>query len=259
MTDEQPNTLSTDVTASDAETVSAGSDEQSGQESSKAPNWWDRLTGRLRGESQEAEHDGEDPSRDGKAPKPLTLTEEELERKVQSETDRREAKRLQEYRAQQKRELRDKDPWAYAEEERKAEQVQQSTGQLESFLAGIGSEHDRVSIDPVIEILPEAERKRILSLENAGRGLEGRKLVVTEALKALEKHWKAEGEKAAEGKLRRNPAFRKQILAETRGGSVEPELLPASGISSSDADKTVSSLLRTYYDLPAPSSHNNAG
>jgi hypothetical protein len=49
------------------------------------------------------------------------------------------------------------------------------------------------------------------------------------------------------------------VLSEARGGSIEPELLPASGASSTDADKTVSSLLRTYYDLPAPSSHSNAG
>jgi hypothetical protein len=205
--------------------------------------------GRRNGGAEETEHDGGDSSQAGKSTqRPLTLTEDELQRRIQAETDRRESKRLQEARVQQRRELRDKDPWAYAEEERKAEQVQHSTGQLEQFLAGIGTEHDRVSIDPVIEVLPRAERERILKLENAGRGLEGRKLVVTEALKALEKHWKAEGEKAAEGKLRRNPAFRKQVLSEARGGVVEPELLSAAS-GSSDADKTVSDLLRNRYGI----------
>jgi hypothetical protein len=93
-----------------------------------------------------------------------------------------------------------------------------------------------------------------MKLEGAGTGLEGRKLVVGEALKALEKHWKAEGEREAEAKLRRNPAFRKQVLGESRGTAVEPELLPA--FSGSATDRKVSDILRGYYGLGGR--HNNA-
>jgi hypothetical protein len=111
----------------------------------------------------------------------------------------------------------------------------------------LGVEHDRVTVDPIFFALPKAEQERILKLEGAGKGLDGRKLVVSESLKALEKHWKAEGAKDAETRLRRNPAFRKQVLSELRGQTPEPEMLPSG--SASEADKTVSSLLREYYRL----------
>ena len=151
------------------------------------------------------------------ASKPLSLTQEELDRRVQAETDRREAKRAAQQQAQQRKQLRDSDPWAYVEEERKAEQAAESNQSVASWFQGLSSEHDRVAIDPLIETLPQAERERILKMEGAGQGLKGRKLVVTEAMKSLEKHWKAEGEKQAERKLRSNPAFRKQILVRAEG------------------------------------------
>ena len=259
MADEQPNTLSADVTPSDVEGTPTGSDEQSGQEASGKLSWWDRLMGR-RPEGEEPDADSGDQRRGSSPSKSLTLSPEELERKIQSETDRREAKRQQELRVQQRRELRDKDPWAFAEQERQEEQAQEQTSGVQTFFANVGNAHDRISIDPLVNTLPPAERERILALEGAGHGLDGRKLVVTESLKALEKHWKAQGAKDAEDRLRRNPAFRKQLLSEARGGSVEPELLPAFGAStSSDSDHTVSSLLRRYYDLPSPREHNSAG
>ena len=114
-------------------------------------------------------------------------------------------------------------------------------------MTDLGSAHDRVTVDPIFLALPKAEQERILKLDGVGRGLDGRKLVVTESLKALEKHWKAEGAKDAEAKLRRNPAFRKQLLAEARGQTVEPEILSAG--SPSEADKNLSGILREYYRL----------
>jgi len=184
----------------------------------------------------------------------VSLTQEELDRRVQAETDRREAKRAAEQRVAERRRLRDEDPWAYAEQDRTAEQSAMQDAGLQSFFANVGTQHDRIAIDPLMEMLPLAERQRIMAIEGAGRGLEGRKLVVSEALKSLEKHWKAEGEKEAQTKLRRNQAFRKQILAEARSGLVEPELLPA--ISSTQADKKVSDIFREYYGIGR---HNSAG
>lgn len=251
---EQPDTPSADVTSSDVATRSEASD-QSEQESSSTRSWWSRFLGR--GDDRETEPTGASEPVASQTSKALTLTEEELERRIQSETDRREAKRTTETRERQRRELRDKDPFAYVEQERQDEQRGAAQGDLQQFLAGVGSHHDRVSLDPLVESLPPAERERIFKLEGAGVGLDGRKLVVTESLKALEKHWKAEGVKEAEAKLRRNPSFRKQVLSEARGTTVEPELLPAGGQSS--ADRSVSALLRHYYDMPSPQEHNSAG
>lgn len=250
MQPEQPNTPSEDVQASDAAAPEPSSAEP---KDGSSPRWWQRLF--TRREPGEVDSDGGDEaSPESETSKTLSLTQEELDRRIQAETDRREAKRQQEARAQARRKLRDEDPWAYAEQERQAEQVDQGNTALENFLVGVGSEHDKVSIDPVVELLPKAERDRILAIDGAGVGLNGRKLIVREALKSLEKHWKAEGEKQAETKLRRSQAFRKQVLAESRGGFVEPELLPAFSGGDNPADKKVSDILRSFYGR----GHNSA-
>lgn len=243
MQPEQPNTPSTDVQASDAEVAEPRSGEQS---EGSSPSWWQRMFNRRPAQETPADSGDEKPTET--ASQTLSLTPDELERRIQSETDRREAKRNQEAKVARRRELRDKDPWAYAEEERKEEELGSANGQLSNLVVGIGTHHDRVSIDPVVEKLPEEERKRILALEGVGTGLEGRKLLVTESLKSLEKHWRAEGAKDAESRLRRNAAFRKQVFAEFRGSTTEPDLLPGRA-SSTDADQTVSALLRTHYRL----------
>jgi len=172
----------------------------------------------------------------------ITLSQEELDKRIQAETDRREAKRANDAKAAERRKLRDEDPWAFAEQERQAEKVAEQDAGTTALLSNLGATHDRFTLDPLVEQLPEAERQRILGLQGAGSGLEGRKLIVTEGLKALEKHWRAEGAKDAEDRLRRNPAFRKQVLNEFRRGLTEPEFL-GSGAPSA-ADRSVSNLLR---------------
>jgi hypothetical protein len=191
--------------------------------------------------SQEAET--QDQPEQAEASSAITLTKEELDRRVQAETDRREAKRTESAKAAEKRRLRDEDPWAYAEQERQAEHAQTLDTQTTNVLGLAGATHDRYTLDPLVEQLPEADRDRILKLEGAGVGLDGRKLIVSESLKALEKHWKAEGAADAESKLRRNPAFRKQVLGELRKGALpEPDFI-GSGPPSA-ADRTVSDILR---------------
>jgi hypothetical protein len=249
MQPEQPNTPSEDAQPSDAPVEEPRSDEQT---EGSSPGWWQRLFNR-RPAQETTEASGDDKPAAGDASK-LSLSQEELERRIQAETDRREAKRAQEARAARRRELRDKDPFAYAEEERKEEQLQSQGEGVQQFFLQIGGAHDRAAIDPLVEALPKAERDRILAMDGAGRGLEGRKLLVSESLKALEKHWKAEGEKQAEARLRRNSAFRKQVLSEARSGTVEPELLPAFNAPSA-ADKKVADILRDFYGVR----HNSAG
>jgi hypothetical protein len=248
MADEQPNTPSEGAQSADVQTPEPTSDES--QEGS-SPGWWQRLFNR-RPAQEAGPGDGE--SGEPGAASRLTLTQEELDRRIQSETDRREAQRAARQRAEERKKLRDTDPWAFAEQERQAEQTQEQDTHLRDFFSNVGVQHDRIAIDPLMEALPAPERQRIMGIDGAGRGLDGRKLVVNEALKSLEKHWKAEGEKEAEAKLRRNQAFRKQVLAEARGGIVEPDLLPA--FSGSASDQKVSDILRGYYGVGR---HNSAG
>ena len=213
---------------------------EAGSESQRAPasqNFLQRLfrgRGSQDGEAQDQAESAERPA--------ITLTQGELDRRVQAETDRRESKRIEAARAAERRRLRDEDPWAYAEQDRQAEQVGQTDQQVTTLFAQIGAQHDRYALDPLVQSLPPAEARRILAMQGAGVGLDGRKLIVEEGLKALEKHWKEEGQKEAEQRLRRNPAFRKQVLGEFRRGAAEPEYI-SSGAPSA-ADKDMSNILR---------------
>ena len=246
MADEQPQSPSAEPAVSDA----PASEPRSGTEeprSEESRSFFSRLFKRGRGDLDESLNGRPDQPEEDPASKKVVLTPEELDRKIQAETDRREARRAAREAAEQRKRLRDEDPWAYAEQERLAEQHQAADANVTSLFTNIGSEHDKVAIDPLVHALPEKERSRILGMDKAGVGLEGRKLIVTEALKTLEGHWKAEGARDAEKKLRANPAFRKQVLAEARGQAVEPDLLPA--VSASESDRTVSALLRGHYRM----------
>src|SRR5215203_2323528 len=119
MADEQPVIPSAEVQAPDA-AASEPSSDRSEAKSSESPSWWQRMF-RRQGDDQEASAENADKAEDEATSKTRALSQEELDRRVQAETDRREAKRAQEARARAKRELRDKDPWAYAEAERKDE------------------------------------------------------------------------------------------------------------------------------------------
>jgi len=235
----QPPAPSDAQPAVDAQASAEGSEQQP-QEASR-PGWVQRLFGRRGAEGDKPQ----DPELPAQTSATLSLTQEELDRKVQAEADRRDAKRAAQALAERRRKLRDEDPWAYAAEERQQEQATTANDQVGTLFASIGAEHDKHTLDPLVQALPEAERTRILAIEGAGSGLQGRKLIVSESLKALEKHWKEEGAKDAEQRLRRNSAFRKQVLADARRGMAEPELLPAGAASdSAGSDGSVSMLLR---------------
>lgn len=156
-------------------------------------------------------------------PEPLakTYTADELQRLVQAEVDRREAKRAKDQAEAERRRLRDNDPFEYAERDRKAEQEANATNAYGQQIATVAQSMDRALLDPMLERLPETDRAKLFEIPDAGVGIDGRKALAVAALDGLEKHWKAEGERSAEKKLRDNPAFRKQILAELRDS---PEL-----------------------------------
>lgn len=172
----------------------------------------------------------------------LVRREPRMQRRVQAETDRREAKRLQDTRAKERADRQalierkltpgtpEYDPYEASEERQKLKAEEQAGEQFASLLSDIGKQHDSVTLDVLIEALPEPERDRIFKIEGAGVGLEGRRLIVTETLKALEKHYRGRAEADVREKLRKDPVFRKQVLADIRGEDYEePELLPTNG------------------------------
>jgi len=227
------------------------------QEDKVSPPWWKRITDKI---PSIAVARGEEPDlgvEESTAPAPppgqRTLSDEELQRLVQSEADKRIAAANKAARdaarEEERRRLREEDPWQYAEQERLEEEqartVAQQDAQLNSLIANIGEFHDKLTLVPLVNALPPAEVKRIQAIPGAGVGVEGREIIVRESLAALEKHWRAEGEKAAEQKLRRNPSFRKQVLAEMNGGFAEPEMIPpASGVRGGLSSQEISDRLR---------------
>lgn len=222
-----------------------------------SPSWWQRLTSRLRREEEPAEPEEPEPPAEGSQQR--TLTQEDINRLVQSEADKREAARNRAARDAERRRLRDEDPWAYVEQEKNEEQAQiaaqQSDAQLTDLLQGIGHAHDEVTLKPLMDTLGSldpAEHQRLLQMPGAGVGGDGRKLLTTEALKSLEKRWKAEGEKEAEAKLRRNQAFRKQVFSEFSGGMSSPELLPSGSTARNGgrSSQEVNAMLRQQVNLP---------
>jgi hypothetical protein len=190
------------------------------------------------------------------APATVSLTEEELQRRVRAEAqslhDREVARRNREAAEAERKRLRDEDPWQYAQQEKQREQTDQQrqvqTAQMMHLLGYVGQQHDAATLDPLIHALPEKERQRILALPNAGQGLPGRKLVVDEALKSYGRLEYERGYRDAQSKLKKDQVFRKSVLSELRGSYDEPELYPGQGSPAEGLpDENVSSILRRSY------------
>lgn len=222
-----------------------GSERGREQESPKrtAGDWLRDALGWSRRTAQTSETDDEDasPARDDAkpqgprgqqaqqqqqhAPEPKPPTPEEFQRAVQAETDRREA-------ARRKRELRQQDPYEYArqEEERESQEqtAQERTQALKSFVGGVVKQYDAATMDPVVNLLPLKERDELVA--KAPEGIEGRKQIMDEALKALKARWQAEAYADAEKKLAKDKTFLKRInraLRDERGEDDEPDNIDA--------------------------------
>lgn len=222
-------------------------------------SWWSRLWN-TRGHHDErpddasphAESNGQPPI----APKQIVLTEDELNQRVareaQSRHDREVARRNREAADLERRRLREEDPVEYARQDREREDTEalrlQQTGQLMQLLGHVGRQHDAVSLDPIVNALPDTERQRIMDLPGAGQGLPGRKLIVDEALKSYGRLEYERGYREAQAKLKKDSTFRKSVLAELRGQHEEPELYPGNGSPTTGlGDDSVSNILRRQY------------
>ncbi len=242
--------------AADAAPVSETTSPAVSAEPTKAPDLFERIFGRRQSATSSASQTAAEPAAED-APSTITLTQEELDRRVQAETDRREAKRQREAAEQARRDRQasierkltpgtpEYAPYEGAEEQAALKAEQEAAEQFTAFLGDIGKQHDSVTLDIITAALPKPELERIMSLDGAGVGLDGRKLIVSEGLKVLEKHWKAEGQRAAEERLRKDPVFRKRVFAEHRDQVDEPELLPANG-SGQGNDSFIGQLLGDY-------------
>jgi hypothetical protein len=219
------------------------SSEPAREESTEDRSWWQRLRLGRRADDQAVSQADQEAAQAAQASS-RTVSQEELDRLVQSETDRRESRRMQQAAAEHRRRLRDEDPYAYAEQERQQEQLVGAQEQQQAFYNQVEQVYDRAYLDKVMHLLEPDEQQAVLSSfpDKTVLGLDNRRRMLDEALKTLEKKWRAAGARDAEAKLRRNQSFRKQVWSEFRGGVAEPELMPAHGGPPSGDD--VSSLLR---------------
>lgn len=168
----------------------------------------------------------------------ITLTSEELARRVQAETDRILAKRNREESARREteelKELRRTDPYAYARR-MEAQETEQAAlrKQLEDSEALVLSNmkaYDATVLDPLFTALPDETVQKIFA-ENDPVGIVGRGRAAAAAIKALESHWKAQGVASARESLLNDQAFIKEVFTRYGGGGQEFEHVPAEGPS----------------------------
>lgn len=157
-------------------------------------------------------------------------------RAVQSEIDRRVARANKQrdeqgrYVRQQRveglkeqaRQARQTDVYKAAELEEQVDALQQQ----EAFVRGLVEHYDRVSIDPIMQALPEADRAPLLA--DLPDGLDGRAQLVRAALRRLEQVWRADEARKLRGgaQRKRENAVRRAASAEDDG---EPELVAGIG------------------------------
>src|SRR5215467_7289945 len=141
MQPQQPADPSSTQAPVDAAPPEVASEQTEGTEQS--PPWWRRMW-RGRGEAQGSEDAQEPPA--GSQSSNVTLSQEEFDRRVQAETDRREHRRQQQAQEAERRKLRDEDPWAYAEQDRQAEQTAGANLQVANMFAAVGAEFDKYTL-----------------------------------------------------------------------------------------------------------------
>jgi hypothetical protein len=157
-------------------------------------------------------------------------------RAIQSEIDRRAARANRERDEQgrfvrqqrieglkqEARQARQTDVYKAAELEEQVDALQQQ----EAFVRGLVEHYDRVSIDPIMQALPQADRAPLLA--DLPDGLEGRAQLVRAALRRLEQIWRADEARKLRGgaQRKRENAVRRVTTAEDDG---EPELVAGIG------------------------------
>jgi hypothetical protein len=164
------------------------------------------------------------------------VTQQELDRLIQGEADRREAKRRDQERKQTERELREKDPYKYAQlvaqREREQEENEAGNNATANAIREQVSTYDRQVLDPLFLAVPEGDERRAIELgigqhpdgPLVGRGDAARKLI-----DLIRKQGRAEGESEARRTLVNDEGFVKEVLTRRGGQRAEPEVVSPVG------------------------------
>ncbi len=160
-------------------------------------------------------------------------------RQVQAETDRRTAKAQAAATKAERAKLAKEDPYTFAKTELERQQAEESdeteAAKTGSLLVQTAGAFDGALYFPIINLVDEKERASLI--EGAPEDpIAYRAHVVTKAVEAIKKaeyeRGKADGTKA----VRNNPAFRKEVLAETRVKMAGPDLVEGAATSSAPTD-----------------------
>lgn len=177
----------------------------------------------------------------------ITLTAQELERRVQAEVDRRETMRLRRQRQQELAKLRDEDPFQYVEEVKKEEEAEQDVAETHQahrmIYADAVNRFDRAVLDPITLALPEQARSKLLQRDLVT--IEDRQAFADAGIKAIQDAAYRRGVNETREKVRKDPTVKKELLAELRAeGVAEPDLVPAANGDGSGRATDMNVLLR---------------
>lgn len=155
-------------------------------------------------------------------------SQNEFDRAIQAETDRREARRRQDEDRKREKELRDKDPYAYAQALREREEQEEAnkgvTQKAVDFATEQVSHFDRNVLDPLVEAVKDDAAKNAI-LSSAPAGMEGRGHIARGMIDLITKQAIAD----ARQRLEKDESFIKQILVTYGGQRPEPDVVPAVG------------------------------
>jgi hypothetical protein len=265
MADEATQPTEQEHPAPDATDESAESRVSDGQpQEPKGPGWFNRLLGRAapaeEPEASEGEAGEPQTADDNAAPGPKQ-TQPRAEqpaqqqpapsdpgafaRAVQAEVDRREARRKQEAERARLKQLRDDDPYAYAEETKRLEQensqLETDNQRVSQVIRGTADAFDRAILDPLVLELPEQHALRRGLAESGGPvGVEGRAKLAKDAIAAI----RADERARVEQRFRKDPKFRAGLFREFRGEREEPEVAPAAGPTRNGSETDMNAVIR---------------
>lgn len=236
----EPTTIPTTT-----ESPAATSAPASKPEAEPGRSWINRLLGRSQPEPEpQVSTEEQEQSQESDASAPRAYTPDEISRLVQSEADRRDAKRQREQRDAERARLRREDPFAYAEQDEQTEQQAKAAEAFGSQIATVASSLDRAILDPILERIPEKARAKLFEDPNAGVGIDGRRALTMKAIETIEREAVARGRAEAADKLLDDPIHVKKVLARVRGEDFYEEADLAPGTPATPNSRDVSAILR---------------
>lgn len=194
----------------------------------------------------------------------------EFDRRVQAEVDRREAQRKDKDTRVQKRNekkiLADADPFKLGEIVKKEIDDEESAEEAGSASAveqkridelklvttrTVDSAYTGLMFEEGSEFLLTQDEWDTIQAKNKdnakfGVGIEGRRMFMTDALNTLKARWEADASKKTEERLRKNKAFRTQVLSEyrtTTDGGVE-EVVAAGSAANGHGNDLMNAFIR---------------